>query len=88
MTGTEGCPASPSTSACGTTRATTAATMLDSTMLVSFSDSFTPNWISSFPKKRPEPPIVVTAASVETLGSCAPLAEVQGDGFAHQSVLN
>ena len=66
MTGTEGCPASPSTSACGPTRATTAATMLDSTMLVSFSDSFTPNWISSFPKKRPEPPIVVTAASVET----------------------
>ena len=66
MTGTVECWASSTMSLWGPTLATMPATMLDITLLVSWRDSFTPSWMSSFPRNIVCPPIVVMADSVET----------------------
>lgn len=66
MTGTEECFARSATSECGPTLATMQDVMEDITSEVSYKDSLTPSWMSSFPKNIGCPPIVETAASVET----------------------
>jgi hypothetical protein len=66
MTGTEECLARFAMSEWGPTRATMALTMLEITTEVSYSDSFTPSCISSFPRNIGCPPIATTALSVET----------------------
>jgi hypothetical protein len=66
MTGTLECFAKSATSECGPTRATMQEVMLEITTEVSYRVSLTPSWISSFPKNMAWPPIVATAASVET----------------------
>lgn len=66
MTGTEESFASPTTSACFATRATMHDTMDEMTTEVSYSDSLTPNWMSSLPRNIAWPPIAATALSVDT----------------------
>src|SRR6266536_5459598 len=66
MTGTEECLARSATSECGPTLATMQDVMEDITSEVSYNDSLTPSWMSSFPKNIGCPPIAETAASVDT----------------------
>lgn len=66
MTGTVESLAKPTTSEWGPTRATIQQVMLEMTRDVSYKDSFTPSWISSFPRNMGCPPSLMTAASVDT----------------------
>ena len=66
MMGTVLCFPSPATSECGPTRANQADTMEEMTMEVSWRDSLTPSWMSSFPRNMGWPPNAATALSVLT----------------------